>query len=652
MGIGASRTIYRGIKVQSDTLPSSFADLHSYDWSKSGIWWTDDKNQAIEWMRSDQGFYTEDFNEDYWNQKGNNLYGLVLEASTEEENIKWDWRKIPYRWDLVDLFNSGEGNAKEYIEDEYEKAEDPDDIPYEWEEKIIREYFGLPVEVLQTEQYEFGEGEKEVTLISGANLALLACDIYELEGINSNFVGRIENINKTIQASILSPVRESLDEMIWDGDHLRPEVSEFCFHFVEDYLKNFMAEEEIPVHLQRIILIGSITGYQYDDDADIDVNILVDIDTLADNLSIEKELLIYEMRGVVGKVNGELYPGTSHPINIFLSTDESYPPADGIYDMMTDEWIKKPGHPGNVDPYSSLKDAIDRAEEIAEKVDAKWGAAQRTKAEIDRYPMSAPQITRQYLRYLKSLKRILDNVVTERREAMDLAKKLELPPPQTGIPNVVYKYLEYNGLIETLHEAARTLKRWEQTGSFTEMPSEAPVSLTEGLPVAIEGPVQMTLVEALRKDSDAPEPFIFVVSPENELTMGSRDVDGNHEKLIANAVQTLTGQSISNWQMDAYEGNAEAQEFVDRLEFYARGEFSYSTAPDGSPEPTGFFFGAFPEQAQKAYEVLQGLPPETTFDWEVQDEFDSGMIGDFLGTNTLEAKIASCVDNVVYGLIR
>ncbi len=272
------------------------------------------------------------------------------------------------------------------------------------------------------------------------------------------------------EASILSPVKEDLDEKVWDGDKLKPEVSEFCLSVVEEFLKNFMSEEELPVHIRRVILIGSITGYQYDDDADLDINVLIDLDTLADNLGVDKELLIYEMRSKIGEMNGEIFPGTSHPCNLFLSTDEGYPPADGIYDMLTDEWVKKPGHPGDIDPYANLKDAIDRAEQIAEKVDAKAGAAKRTKDEIDRYPQSSPQITRQYLRYLKSLKRILDNVVNERRESFALAKEQELDAPQTGTPNVVYKYLEYNGLLDTLHEAAKTLERYDETGSFTEEP--------------------------------------------------------------------------------------------------------------------------------------------------------------------------------------
>lgn len=448
------------------------------------------------------------------------------------------------------------------------------------------------------------------------------------------------------QASILSPVRESLDEKIWDGDHLKPEVSEFCLSVIEDYLKNFMAEEEIPVHLRRVILIGSITGYQYDEDADLDANVFVDLDTLSDNLGLEKELLIYEMRSKLKEVNGELYPGTSHPVNLFLSTEEGYPPADGIYDMFTDEWIKKPGHPGEIDPYSNLKDAIDRAEQLAEKIDSKWGAAQRTKQEIDRYPQSAPQIKRQYIRYLKSLKRILDNVVNERRETFDLARKQEIDPPQASVPNVVYKYLEYNGLLDHLHEADKTLKVYEQHGSFEEpvldIPSNAPESFTEALPAQNEGVPLVIQLGGLKTDSRGSmdknseyqtEPFLILVSPEGQVYWGTRNEHGTHEKLIANAVLEETGETIVNWQMDAYEGNEEAATYLAKFESYARGEFSYSTGPQGELKPTGFFLGFTREQANAAVPIFSNVPPDTQFDWEIEDiiDFESGPVSQFLG---------------------
>ncbi len=719
------------------------------------------------------------------------------------------------------------------------------------------------------------------------------------------------------QASILSPVRESLDEKIWDGDQLKPEVSEFCLGVVEDYLKNFMAEEEIPVHLRRVILIGSITGYQYDEDADLDVNILVDLDTLSDNLGLEKELLIYEMRHKIGEINGDLYPGTSHPVNLFLSTEEGYPPADGIYDMMTDEWIKKPGYPGNIDPYANLKDALDRAEEIAEKVDAKWGAAQRTKAEIDRYPQSKPQIIRQYIRYLRSLNRILENVVNERREIFDLARKQEIDPPQTSVPNVVYKYLEFNGLLDHLHEAAKTLKRYEETKSFDEpeiviarnqpnnqlelyedifqgyededknnpiytkekmelppdffkdhpvrgafnkfvsignqviwwnadlgwltlpdihhgdvlealgvdddydfpegeihmgyvndgptimgiprgavwsseltgefgdylpsfvqeivdnsdlimnemkpeptIASKAPVSLTDSLRDENKGTPHPIGKEALKMDSrvnmeknsgmiqdfehtseihptpqprdnkfvinldsgvgyffygaldhedvlemlgagigvgtdpqagekiiagyvrvgdlhaygdkdqlntediakirnivgndvtivyddnqiyepessqviskissqELPDPFIVVVSPEGKATWGTRNEHGGHSKLIANVVLEETGQTIQNWEIDAYEGDKEAQSYIETLGEYARGEFEYQTRPEFLI-PNGFFFYTYPEQIEPVISAFQNIPPETKFIWSAEDEDKEGTVQQFL----------------------
>ncbi len=596
-------------------------------------------------IEDESGKYIVDFTA---SQFGNHPFPLVIrESDKDQKQASVSKEASGYSKFIFTLYPSGEYDIGEFLEGHEEATMDLEGWFMGWVED--GEFHILPYE--ETHQSFTPDQVKAVKEIiqlaqQGEDLhsATLSVEGYDFK--DDEFTGTVEEFlqwldNEAKIASILSPVRESLDENIWDGDRLKPEVSEFCLGVVEDYLKNFMAEEEIPVHLRRVILIGSITGYQYDEDADLDVNILIDLDTLSDNLGLEKELLIYEMRHKIGKINGELYPGTSHPVNLFLSTEEGYPPADGIYDMITDEWIKKPGHPGNIDPYANLKDALDRAEEIAEKVDAKWGAAQRTKAEIDRYPQSKPQIIRQYIRYLRSLNRILENVANERREIFDLARKQEIDPPQTSVPNVVYKYLEFNGLLDHLHEAAKTLKRYEETKSFdepeTDIASKAPVSLTDSLRDENKGTPHPIGKEALKTDSHESSeeflhPFIFIVDTEGNLTYGSREDVGNkyHQDLRRKVIENNTKWSLINdLYYDAMDGDPEAVDLTENIKSWGRGNFEYVDGPDG-PKPSAFIFSfnevpgiyATPEQKKSIYEAFKNIPEETDISagWTEDDE--------------------------------
>ena len=61
-------------------------------------------------------------------------------------------------------------------------------------------------------------------------------------------------------------------------------------------------------------LIGSILGKRYRNDADLDIDVLID-------LPVEKrETVGLEARKSVGTLNGKLIPGTQHPINYYVQT--------------------------------------------------------------------------------------------------------------------------------------------------------------------------------------------------------------------------------------------------------------------------------------------------------------------------------------------
>ncbi len=98
--------------------------------------------------------------------------------------------------------------------------------------------------------------------------------------------------------SILSPVRSVLSPDVWGNDHLLPEVRNFVIGKIEEH-SSIAGTPDWIENLLDIWLIGSITGYQYDEDADLDVNIHLDIEGMLEECDLNED----DLRAIIRKVN-------------------------------------------------------------------------------------------------------------------------------------------------------------------------------------------------------------------------------------------------------------------------------------------------------------------------------------------------------------
>lgn len=128
--------------------------------------------------------------------------------------------------------------------------------------------------------------------------------------------------------SILDPVKDTLAPEIWmSNGKLKPSVKSFIVKRIEVWLQGMTSKK-----LKGVYILGSITGYQYGPDTDIDTNIVVDI---SDERLKELTKLL---------PNGHNVPGTDHPVNYYMVNNlkaDWYENADGIYDVVNDKWIRK-----------------------------------------------------------------------------------------------------------------------------------------------------------------------------------------------------------------------------------------------------------------------------------------------------------------------
>ena len=141
-----------------------------------------------------------------------------------------------------------------------------------------------------------------------------------------------------IKESIIDIPRQRYAPGVFDdADTNNPKLKQSVRDIILNQIDKF--QEKYPV--KKYSLIGSILTKKYRDDADLDINILFDVP------EEDREEARKELASSLRNINGELVPGTQHPINYFVITDPELKKkndamADGVYDIDENEFVRRP----------------------------------------------------------------------------------------------------------------------------------------------------------------------------------------------------------------------------------------------------------------------------------------------------------------------
>lgn len=219
-------------------------------------------------------------------------------------------------------------------------------------------------------------------------------------------------LNLTKEGSVVSEPKQELNPHVWVDGKLNPELR-------KDMLEDLTSLFE-PERIKEALILGSLTGYRYSDDSDVDVNVAI-----AD-LPDEKSKTHYTR----DTINGQYIPGTQHDVNYFLQNweegyKENFQGLDfGVYDVIEDEWITPPN------------DMEKLPHKFTHQQDMTWSRmlAQELFRNLDRYKADTPDSSNAY-------QDLLDTV-----EGIDRARK-QAYGSGWGVPrysegNMVFKMFE------------------------------------------------------------------------------------------------------------------------------------------------------------------------------------------------------------------
>lgn len=273
---------------------------------------------------------------------------------------------------------------------------------------------------------------------------------------------------KYILESILDPIHKNLSNEIFNSnEELKPDVLDYI---LETFMNWWGALGYEVDSIDNIIIIGSMIGYQYADNSDIDVNIQVSIS----NNEIKEIIRLLP--------NGNLLPNTDHPINYYLTKDsKNVENADNAYDLLSNKWIKKPEKINVNIPYNYV---LEVAKLFMDAIDLRVNEYKRDKQELKMYKDflndETLEVNKDEINDMLALKETeliadLDSLYVAykmiksfRHEAFDeefepyFLINIEIANPNFSVNNMVYKILENFGYLKKLEEYIAKRKEYNE----------------------------------------------------------------------------------------------------------------------------------------------------------------------------------------------
>jgi len=136
----------------------------------------------------------------------------------------------------------------------------------------------------------------------------------------------LKNFFQDMKESVLDPIHQELSPDLWHKNKkIKATVKKFIIDKLNEWLSLYTKKKP-----KKIYIAGSMTGYQYTDYSDIDVNVIIDLPD--DKIKHLASLL----------PNGELLPGTQHPVNYYITNTFKLSKSGSVYDLLNNRWVVRP----------------------------------------------------------------------------------------------------------------------------------------------------------------------------------------------------------------------------------------------------------------------------------------------------------------------
>ncbi len=241
-------------------------------------------------------------------------------------------------------------------------------------------------------------------------------------------------------SNITDKLQPTLSPLIFDKNQkMLPSVKDFILKYYSGLL---------PLNtIIEMNMIGSLTGNQYGDESDIDINV-----------KIPEKLMNQQLNRKRHEYNGRLLPGTKYKVSFMLqaySGNSTYgDSAFGVYDILSDRWVAPPTFE-TMNPEDRFK-----SEFLIAKMQRAYFlrlTADYLKAVADFKHGKFSEIEGEYLKKRKlneinsrynDLEQYVKNLDKERKIAYDVAWGI----PRNAYQNITFKFVQHTPFEETFEQ--------------------------------------------------------------------------------------------------------------------------------------------------------------------------------------------------------
>ena len=133
--------------------------------------------------------------------------------------------------------------------------------------------------------------------------------------------------------------KDGLCPRIWDDEcRLKKLIRIRLWQIAKDFIDNI---DDMDIHIEDVVLVGSIAGYNWSKYSDIDLHIMVDFDSLSEygGRIVLKQNFDAKKNAWNEKHNILIY---GYPVELYVQDVNETNGTDGMYSIKYGRWIKIP----------------------------------------------------------------------------------------------------------------------------------------------------------------------------------------------------------------------------------------------------------------------------------------------------------------------
>jgi predicted nucleotidyltransferase len=160
-----------------------------------------------------------------------------------------------------------------------------------------------------------------------------SCKFWSKNNVNDLLKEVIEPDN--VDVSTIQ-MHDELNPLIWDGDKLKPDVRKALLKNAKRFIEFCGAE---GLKFSDIILTGSMANYNYNENSDLDVHIVLDFDQISENNDFVGDFFKLKKQLWSEKLPIQI---KGHDVEMYFQDSKEPHHSSGTYSLIRDQWIKKP----------------------------------------------------------------------------------------------------------------------------------------------------------------------------------------------------------------------------------------------------------------------------------------------------------------------